>query len=493
MSIIVVFGGTGDLGRKKLIPDIYNLYVDNKLPPECRILTVGRSRRTQEEYEESVKDCISKYSRFGFDENVWQGFKKRISYRQFDFNDMDGYTALEAELSEIEGECKKPLGRLFYLATSHDFFSPIVKRLRDSGMADSKDSFRRLVVEKPFGRDIESARRLNEEMRSVFAEEDIYRIDHYLGNEMIQNIISLRFANGIFEPLWNSNYIDNIQISILEEAGVEGREEYYESSGAIRDMVQNHILQLVSLVMMEPPASLSPGDIKKQKLNLIKSIRGVTKGDIDKTVVLGQYNEGFIKGESVKGYRSEKSVASDSTTETFAALKLFVLNSRWDGVPVYVRTGKRLNNKLLNIAVEFKKPLGVYNPEAFEDSEPVILSIKILPEEKVSLQLNMKQPGRLDKIEPFTMSFCKKIEQKNKNPETYERLIYDAIQGDSTRYAGWEEIENAWRIVEPILDCGKIQEGNIHFYNAGSSGPEEVEGLIERDGRKWWGAGNPRK
>ncbi|MZQ76376.1 MAG: glucose-6-phosphate dehydrogenase [Peptoclostridium sp.] len=493
MSIIVVFGGTGDLGRKKLIPDIYNLYVDNNLPPECRVFTVGRSIRTQEEYKESVKDSISKYSRFGFDEDAWQGFEKLVSYRQFDFNDIEGYRALEAELSEMERECKNPLGRLFYLATSHEFFSPIVKRLRASGMADSKGAFRRLVVEKPFGRSLESARRLNDEIRGVFAEEDIYRIDHYLGNEMIQNILSLRFSNSILGPVWDRDYIDNIQISILEEAGVEGREEYYESSGVLRDMVQNHILQLMSLVMMEPPASLAPGDIRKEKLEVIRSIRDITPEDIGENVVLGQYGEGLIKGEMAKGYRSEKGILSDSTTETFAALRLFVPNSRWSGVPVYIRTGKRLDRKLLNIAIEFKNPLATYDKDAFAETQPSVLLINILPQESISLQLNMKQPGRLDRLEPFGMSFFKKAELKNKNPETYERLIFDAIKGDSTRYAGWEEIENSWRIVESILDCCKENSDSLHFYSAGSGGPKEAERLIEKDGRRWWGDGNPRK
>lgn len=493
MSILVVFGGTGDLGRKKLIPDIYNLFVDNNLPPEWRVFTVGRSRRTQEEYKESVKDCILKYSRFGFDEDAWQGFEKRISYRQFDFNDIDGYIELEAELSEIERESKRPLGRLFYLATSHDFFGPIVKRLKSSGMADSGGAFRRLVVEKPFGRSLESARRLNDEIRGVFAEEDIYRIDHYLGNEMIQNILSLRFSNSMLEQVWNSSCIDNIQISILEEAGVEGREEYYESSGVLRDMVQNHIIQLISLVMMEPPVSLAPEDIKEQKLKVIKSICNMTLEDIGENVVLGQYAEGNIKSEVVKGYRSEKGISEDSVTATFAALRLFVENSRWNGVPVYVRTGKRLNNKLLNIAVEFKNLSSVYGTEAFMDSQPNLLSINILPEESISLQFHMKKPGRLDRLEPFKMSFFKDQELKSKNPETYERLIYDAIQGDSTRYAGWDEIESSWRIVEDILDCCKENSENLYFYSAGSGGPKEAERLMERDGRRWWGEGKSKK
>ncbi|AHM56941.1 glucose-6-phosphate 1-dehydrogenase Zwf [Peptoclostridium acidaminophilum DSM 3953] len=493
MSIIVVFGGTGDLGRKKLIPDIYNLYFENNLPQESRVVTVGRSIRSEGEYKESVRECISRYSRLGYDEDVWRRFEKIISYRQFDFNDIEGYRKLETELAEIEKECGRPLGRLFYLATSHDFFGPIVEKLRDSGLANGRDSFRRLIVEKPFGRDIASARSLNAVIRSVFEEEDIYRIDHYLGNEMIQNILSLRFSNSMLEQVWNSSCIDNIQISILEEAGVEGREEYYESSGVLRDMVQNHIIQLISLVMMEPPVSLAPEDIKEQKLKVIKSICNMTPEDIGENVVLGQYAEGTIKSEGVKGYRSEKGVPEDSVTATFAALRLFVENSRWNGVPVYVRTGKRLNNKLLNIAVEFKNLSSVYGAEAFVDSQPNLLSINILPEESISLQFHMKKPGRLDKLEPFEMSFFKNQELKSKNPETYERLIYDAIRGDSTRYAGWDEIESSWRIVEDILDTCEKRKECLHFYSAGSSGPNEAERLLERDGRRWLGDGNPRK
>lgn len=485
MSIIVVFGGTGDLSRKKLIPDIYNLYFENNLPQECRVFTVGRSMRSEDEYKESVRECISMYSRFGYNEEVWQRFEKRISYRQFDFNDIEGYRKLDKELAEIEKECGRPLGRLFYLATSHDFFGLIVEKLRDSGLAKGGNSFRRLIVEKPFGRDIASARRLNGVIRSVFEEEDIYRIDHYLGNEMIQNIISLRFSNVMLEQVWNSNCIDNIQISILEEAGVEGREEYYESSGVLRDMVQNHIIQLISLVMMEPPLSLSPEDIKEQKLKVIKSIRSMTPQDIGKNVVLGQYAQGNIKSDGVKGYRSEKGIPEDSVTPTFAALRLFVENSRWNGVPVYVRTGKRLNNKVLNIAVEFKNHSRVYGLEAFVDSQPNLLSINILPEESISLQFHMKKPGRLDRLEPFKMSFLKNQELKSINPETYERLMHDAIRGDSTRYAGWEEIESSWRIVESILDCCKENSDTLHFYSAGSGGPKEAERLLENDGRMW--------
>ena len=486
MCFFVLFGGTGDLSKKKLLPALYNLECEGMLPEGFKIFVVARTNMTEDSYKKTAKDYVTKHSRSGYDEDAWERFECRLNYRKLDFGETADYISLEAELEGVEKSTGKPMGRIFYLAASPGHFSQIVNKLSASGMAHENGSFRRLVIEKPFGSSLESARRLNGEIRSVFPEESLYRIDHYLGKEMIQNIISIRFANAIFEPVWNAKHIDNIQISILEELGLEGREEYYESAGALRDMVQNHIVQLLSLVMMEPPKSLGSQDIRDQKVKVIKKISGITPEDIGKNLIMGQYEQGIMSGETIKGYRQEKGVAQDSTTETFAALKLSVENARWKGVPVYVRTGKRLEGRLASIVVEFKDFSSIYGLKAYNDLAPNLLAIKIHPEEGISLQFNMKKPGSLDKIVPFSMSYCKSCEFRKHTPEAYERLIYDVINGDSTLYARWDEIENSWKLIDKILECKVRRRENLHFYSAGSNGPKEADELLERDGRIWW-------
>jgi len=486
MCFFVLFGGSGNLSMKKLLPAMYNLEFENMLPEGLAIFAAARGDISDEEFRLAAKNGVSKYSRFGYDEQVWERFKSRLNYRKLDFEHVDDYRKLESELEGLEKSHENPAGRVYYLAASPEYFSPIVKNIKAAGMSLGNGSCRRLVIEKPFGSSLASARRLNREIRNVFPEESIYRIDHYLGKEMIQNIMSIRFTNAIFEPVWSSKYIDNIQISILEDAGLEGRGEYYESSGALRDMVQNHIVQLMSLVMMERPASLDPEDIRDQKVKVIKKISGITPEDIDKNLIIGQYTKGVADGEKLEGYRHEKGVAKDSATETYAALKLSVANSRWEGVPVYVRTGKRLKERLASIVVEFKDFSSIYGLKAYSGLAPNLLMIKIYPEEGISLQFNMKKPGSFDKIVPFSMSYCKSCEFRKFTPEAYERLIHDVIEGDSTLYARWDEIERSWMLIDSILDCKVRKRENLHTYSAGSNGPEEADRLLEKDGRRWW-------
>ncbi|WP_025436149.1 glucose-6-phosphate dehydrogenase [Peptoclostridium acidaminophilum] len=486
MCFFVLFGGSGNLSMKKLLPAQYNLEFENMLPEGLAIFAAARGDVAQAEFKIAAKNSVSKYSRFGYDEQTWARFESRLNYRRLGFEDIEDYRKLESELEGLEKLHGKPVGRVYYLAASPEYFSSIVKNLRDSGMSRGEGSYRRLVIEKPFGSSLASARRLNREIRSAFPEESIYRIDHYLGKEMIQNIMSIRFANAIFEPVWNSRHIDNIQISILEDTGIEGRGEYYENSGALRDMVQNHIVQLMSLVMMERPKSLDPEAIRDQKVKIIKKISGITPEDIDKNLIIGQYAEGVIDGENIAGYRHESEVAEDSATETFAALKLNVSNARWKGVSVYVRTGKRLNERLVGIVVEFKDFSSIYGLEAYRGLAPNLLIIKIYPEEGISLQFNMKKPGSFDKIVPFSMSYCKSCEFRKFTPEAYERLIHDVLEGDSTLYARWDEIERAWMLIDSILDCKVRKRENLHLYSAGSSGPKEADRLLEKDGRHWW-------
>lgn len=486
MCFFVLFGGRGNLSMNKLLPALYNLEFGNMLPEGFKIFAASRGDIAEEEFRLAAKSSASKYSRFGYDEQVWERFEGRLHYRKLDFKDIDDYMKLESEFEGLEKLHEKPVGRIYYLAASPGYFGPIVKNLRDSGMSNGNGSYRRLVIEKPFGSSLASARRLNREIRGVFPEEGIYRIDHYLGKEMIQNIMSIRFTNAIFEPVWSSRYIDNIQISILEDTGLEGRAEYYESSGALRDMVQNHIVQLMSLVMMERPKSLDPEDIRDQKVKVIKKIGGITPEDIDRNLILGQYTKGAIDGKKLEGYRHESGVAEDSATETYTALKLSVANARWKGVPLYVRTGKRLKERLASIVIEFKAFSSIYGLEAYKGLEPNLLVIKIYPEEGISLQFNMKKPGSFDKIVPFSMSYCKSCEFRKFTPEAYERLIHDVFEGDSTLFARWDEIEGSWMLIDRILDCKVRKRENLHFYSAGSSGPEEADRLLEKDGRRWW-------
>ena len=484
--VMVIFGGTGDLTHRKLMPALYNLAYQEMLPDEFAIVSIGRRGFSDEEYREKVKGSIRKYSRFPVDSEILNNIIDKIYYIDFDFKDDSGYQRLKEFLDNIDKRYNTRGNRIYYLAVSPEYFEPIVEKLKFHNMNEYKDSNRRIVIEKPFGKDLKSAIYLNNKIKSAFNENNIYRIDHYLGKEMIQNIMVIRFANVIFESLWNNRYIDNIQISSSEIVGVENRGGYYESSGALKDMIQNHIFQLLSLVAMEPPISLHTEDIRDEKVKLLKSIEKVTPEYVMKNMVRGQYGRGKIGNKEVLAYREEERVSPTSDIETFAAMKLYIQNYRWAGVPFYIRTGKRLANKSTEIVIQFKSAEKLLYFQEFDNLQPNLLVIKIQPKEGILFQINGKKPGVESQIVPIHMNFCQNCPLENNSPEAYERLLFDVMKGDSTLFTRWDEVEYSWRFTDTISEVWRNTSPSYPNYDSGSLGPRESDELLKRDGRLWW-------
>ncbi len=481
---MVIFGGTGDLTHRKLLPAIYNLEYEGSLPENFAVVAIGRREKTTEEYRKEIYDSIKKFSRFDIDEDVWDIVKDKIYYRSMDFTQDVNYGTLDEYLEEIAKKHNTKGNRIYYLAVAPEFFSIIVDKLNKSCMYRKENSWQRVVIEKPFGSDLDSARHLNDRIVNVFKEENTYRIDHYLGKEMIQNIMVIRFANMIFEPLWNNRFIDHIQITSAETVGVENRGNYYEKSGAIRDMVQSHLLQLLSLVTMEPPNHLDTNSIRDEKVKVIKALKTFSSEDIKLNVVRGQYGEGIQEDIEMIGYRHEPRVSKHSNTETFVALRLFIDNFRWEGVPFYIRTGKRMPKKTTEIVVQFKSMKStLYFKD--RDLEPNMLVIRIQPKEGIFFQFNAKEPGTHMGIAPVQMDFCQNCQIGINSPEAYERLIYDVMKGDSTLFARWDEVESSWEFVNTILEEWEDENPNFPNYEAGTWGPKKANDLVESDNRKW--------
>lgn len=449
---MVIFGGTGDLTHRKLMPAIYNLAYNKMLPDNFYVVSIGRRNFNDDEYRSQVENSVGKYSRFNFEDELWEELKKKIFYIDFDFDNNEGYSRLKEFLGEMDLKYNTGGNRIYYLAVSPEYFETIVEKLKVHGMNSQERGKKRIVIEKPFGRDLRSAEYLNQKITEVFSEDNIYRIDHYLGKEMIQNIMVLRFANVLFESLWNNRYIDNIQISSSETVGVENRGGYYESSGALKDMIQNHMFQLLSLVAMEPPVSLDTKSIRDEKVKVLRSIEEVTPEFVMKNMVRGQYGKGTIGNKEVIGYREEERVSNESNIETFAAMKLYIQNYRWAGVPFYIRSGKRLKNKSTEIVIQFKSLRNVLYFKEFEDLQPNLLVIKVQPKEGVFFQFNGKKPGVGNTIIPVQMDFCQNCQFENNSPEAYERLIFEVMKGDSTLFTRWDEVEYSWRFVDTIAE-----------------------------------------
>ena len=487
--VFVIFGGTGDLTHRKLIPAVYNLAYQDNLPESFSIVAVGRRDKTDEEYRNEVYTSVKKYNRFDFIESKWDEIKARIYYRKVEFSEDEGYDKLKTFLDELDGRYNTSGNRVYYLAVAPDYFDVITQRLHSHGMAENVSSWQRVVIEKPFGKDLESARYLNKKITAVFSERNIYRIDHYLGKEMIQSITGIRFANSLFEPLWNSKFIDNIQISSSETIGVENRGEYYEKAGALGDMVQNHMLQLLALIAMEPPSGTDADSIRDEKVKLLSCIDEFTAENIAQNIVLGQYSAGKIEQVEVASYRQENRVDPESNTETYAALRLFVRNSRWDSMPIYIRTGKRLAVKSTEVVVQFKPVSGNVFSNQKDKLEPNLLVIRIQPKEEVFVQFNTKEPGIKGKICPVRMNFCqncKVCKAEIISPEAYEKLIYDVMNGDSTLFTRWDEVEQSWKLTDTIARLKNLINTGFPNYNPGSWGPEAADELLARDNRKWW-------
>ncbi|HUJ11943.1 MAG TPA: glucose-6-phosphate dehydrogenase [Verrucomicrobiae bacterium] len=483
---LVIFGATGDLTHRKLVPAIYNLAHEGQLPASFAIVGFARRPKTHEQFRAELRDAVARYSRFQpINSAVWEALAGGIFYHQAEFADARGYTELDGFLKKLDGERGTDGNRLFYLAAAPTEFETIIERLGGAGLVQNNRSWQRIVVEKPFGSDLASARHLNTVLAGVFDEPQVFRMDHYLGKETVQNILALRFANEIFEPLWNQKYVDHVQITVAESLGVEGRGGYYDQAGALRDMVQNHMMQLLSLTAMEPPVTLESEAIHDEKAKVLHAIRGILPEQVREFTVRGQYGRGSIAGQSVEAYRSEKNVSADSRTETFVALKLFLDNWRWSGVPFYLRHGKRLPKGAAEIAVQFKAaPAVLFAAESCAPLQPNVLALRIQPNEGVAIRMNAKVPGNVMNIQPVKMDFRYGGSFGTRTPEAYERLLHDAIIGDATLFTRRDEVERSWQIVDAIIEGWKQAPPPV-VYESGTWGPTEADKLIEQDGREW--------
>lgn len=484
---IVIFGATGDLSHRKLLPALYNLALDGLLPAGTSIVGFARQEYTHETFREEMRKAVNQHSRNKpVNEKVWETFAQGLFYLTSTFEDSNGYAQLEKFLGQLDHERGNAGNRLYYLATPPSFYETIVQNLGQHGMDENKADrtcWRRVVVEKPFGRDLPSAKHLNKALYQVFDESEIYRIDHYLGKETVQNLIVFRFGNGIFEPIWNRRYIDHVQITVAESIGIEGRAGYYEQAGTVRDMLQNHMLQLLALTCMEPPAAFDAQAVRDEKLKVLKAIAPPDP----KNFVRGQYGSGTLNGQSVAGYRQEERVSPDSMTDTFIALKLHVDNWRWADVPFYLRSGKRLPKRVTEIAIQFKRPpLALFKEAAPEGLDPNVLAMNIQPDEGISLRFEGKLPGTTLRIRPVTMDFRYGTSFGLPAPDAYERLLLDAMLGDSTLFTRSDEVETAWALVDKVVaDWGKQPQPQFPNYEAGTWGPDSARDLIAHDGRTW--------
>ena len=483
-TIIFIFGGSGDLNNRKLTPALFNLYLDGLMPEKFAIAGMGRSPYTDEKYNAHLQQGIKDFSRRKDDGNgKWQEFSQHNHYIQMDAEKDAGYDKIEAFINQRKEEWGTEANVLFYMAVAPQLVPDIAKKIADLHLpADAT----RLIVEKPFGHDLKSATELNKLLNSMFNEDQIYRIDHYLGKEAVQNILALRFANSLLEPLWNNKYIDHVQITAAETVGVEDRGGYYEQSGALRDMVQNHILQLLCMVAMEPPVSFNANEIRNKKVDVLNAIRQINKNEVNEYAVRGQYSEGWMKGEKVKSYREEKNVDPESPVETFAAVKFYIDNWRWQDIPFYVRTGKYLHQKTTVINVLFKPaPHYAFPEEAAETWRRNRLTISIQPEMDIRLRFQAKRPGQSMMLTPVDMVFSYGSDSKSQ-PEAYETLLLDAMEGNATQFLRADQVEASWRAVTPILDAWEARgPSSFPNYAPDSWGPEDAEALIARDGNNW--------
>jgi glucose-6-phosphate 1-dehydrogenase len=484
---LVIFGASGDLTRRKLVPALWSLYAGRTLPEPFAIIGSARSEVGPDEFRLRMRDAVREFARTKPPSaNVWDRFASSLSYVPGDPADPALYTRLEETLKTVEGARPGPANRLFYFATPPSLYDAIVTNLGASGLAEPRGGWTRIIVEKPFGHDYESARALNGHLGSVFREDQIYRIDHYLGKETVQNLLVLRFANEIFEPLWNRSHVAEVQITVAESIGVETRGAYYEEAGALRDMMQNHLLQLLCLIAMEPPVTFDAGPVHDEKNKVMQAIRPIDARKIDEVALRGQYGPGFAGGKPVPGYRQEKGVAPDSRTETFAALRLVVDNWRWAGVPFYLRTGKRMAKRVSEIAIRFHRtPHMIFRGDS-PGVAPNELVIRIQPDEGLSLTVAAKTPGPDLNLGPVGLDFRYGEVFGAEPPEAYERLLLDALHGDSTLYGRADWVEKAWALLGPVLDAwAQASAAPPHLYEAGSWGPAEADAFIARDGGGW--------
>lgn len=478
----VLFGATGDLAKRKIYPALFNLYLNKKLPDSFSIIGVGRSELSDKDFQSRVMDSLYTFSRHTLqDKPKKEAFVKAFHYSQLDVTKPEDYKKLLALVQQKETERNIGENRLFYLSVAPQFFDVIAMNIKESGLGETK-GWKRLINEKPFGHDVKSAQALNEKLSRSFEEDEIYRIDHYLGKPMVQNLEALSFANPVLQSLWNNRFIANVQITASETVGVEERAGYYDKAGAIRDMVQNHMMQLLMMTAMNLPKQITAEGIRNEKRKVLESLRPLQRDTVGVHVIRGQYGSGEINGEPVVAYREEPGIENSSQNDTFVAARIWVDNPFWDGVPFYIRTGKRMAEKTTKIVIEFKNTLKDSYAAESEPISPNLLTISINPSEGVSLQLNSRNPVTGD-MQPITVDFSA---SKQDVPEAYELLLSDALSGDPTFFAHWNEVELSWKWVEPILEAFQDNRIPLHSYPSGSMGPEAAHRLLEEDGYKWW-------
>ncbi|GAB2543147.1 glucose-6-phosphate dehydrogenase [Spirosoma aerophilum] len=485
-TILFIFGGSGDLNLRKLTPALYNLYLDNYLSDRFAVVGLGRSEYTDDSFRERLLEGVQSFSRRkNGPEDIWASFSKTITYLQMDAGDAGAYTKLSDYVSTKENEWGVPANIVFYLAVAPQLVPGIATNLGKLPLCCDKSRVR-IVVEKPFGHDLKTAQELNGLLGGLFAEEQIYRIDHYLGKETVQNILALRFANSLFEPIWNRRYVAYIQITASETVGLEGRGGYYEGSGALRDMIQNHLLQVLCMVATEAPISFDANEVRNKTVDVLNAIRRIKPEDVNEVAVRGQYGPGQKDGKAIPGYREEEGVKPDSKTETFAAVKLFVDNWRWEDVPFYLRTGKSLPEKATVITIQFKPaPYYAFPDEATNGWQSNRLTIGIQPGMDIRLRFQAKRPGQTLAIDPVEMVFSYKDAYEGQEPEAYETLLLDVMTGDATLFMRADQVEAAWKVVTPILEAWEAETPDFPNYEPGSWGPEAAAQLVEKDGFGW--------
>ncbi len=487
-AIFIIFGGTGDLTRRKIIPALFNLFLDNRLPEKFAIIGTGRSKLTDAKYRTSLLEGINDFSRTGKPKkDDWTNFSTNITYQIANIKDAEEFKEFGIKIEKLKKDWQKHPSVTYYCAVSPDFFCTIAENIHQSKIENNPETTR-IIIEKPFGRDLQSAKDLNRRLLTIFNERQIYRIDHYLGKEVVQNVMAFRFANSIMEPLWNRNHIEHVQISVTEHIGVEARGDYFDKAGILRDMVQNHLMQLLCIIAMEPPINFEADEVRDRKVDVLKAVKKILPGTIDTISARGQYGSGWVQGDEVVGYREEIDVDPKSNTETYAFLKFHIDNWRWQGVPFYFRTGKRLFKSASLITIQFKEiPHNIFNQNEGNIPKQNRLVISIQPDMAISFQLQSKIPGLEMNLNTVDMVFDYSSKAKGESPEAYETLLLDIISGDQTLFMRADQVEAAWEVIMPVLEYWeKNRMSNFPNYPADSWGPENAEALIAKDGYHWY-------